>query len=185
MFGPFNLDVSGPRILVADGFTGVVSRVQPNGNLRTIAANPGGDVSGVASGDGMVAYTSGDGMNGDQKLTVIRPGADLVVDISAFENTRNPDKVNFYGVHNASRCVKRALEGMGAPVAYHGVLDSHAYSVAYAGGGWWVVGDAAGNDILKVSPTGHISVVKVLPPQPVTFTAASARRRTCHRASPA
>jgi hypothetical protein len=174
VFGPFNIDVSGPRVLVADGFTGVVSRIRPNGNLRTIAANPGGDTSGVASGDGMIAYTSGDGMNGNQKLTVIRPGNDLVVDISAFEAANNPDQVNFYGVHNPSKCVRQTLNAADAPVAYHGVVDAHAYSVAYAGSGRWLVGDAAGNDVLKVSPSGHVSVVRVLPHQPLTFTAQSA-----------
>lgn len=175
VFGPFNIDVSGPRVLVADGFTGVVSRIQPNGSLKTIAANPGGDTSGVASGDGMIAYTSGDGMNGNQKLNVIRPGRpNLVANISAFEAANNPDQKNFYGVRNPSKCVRQTLEAADFPVAYHGVVDAHAYSVAYAGNGSWLVGDAAGNDVLKVSPSGAISVVRVLPPQPVTFTRQSA-----------
>jgi hypothetical protein len=174
VFGPFNIDVKGHRVLVADGFNGVVSRIRPNGNLRTVASNPGGDTSGVASGDGMIAYTSGDGMNGHQRLHVIRPGRDLVVNISRFERNHNADRVNFYGVRHPSACVRQTLEAADFPVAYHGVVDAHAYSVAYAGHGWWLVGDAAGNDILKVSPTGHISVVRVLPHQPVTFTAETA-----------
>ena len=116
-------------------------------------------------------------MNGHQTLT-IRPrgGKNMVVDISAFENAHNPDQVNFYGTHSTDPCVTDVLESIpdGPPVAYNGVLDSHAYSVAYAGNGAWYVADAAGNDILKVSKTGAISVVKVLPPQPITFTAESA-----------
>jgi hypothetical protein len=177
VFGPFNLDVSSGKVIVADGFTGQVSQVKSNGDLRTIASNAGGDTSGVATGDGMIAYTSGDGQNGHQRLNVIRPGQPkLIVSITKFEAQHNADQSNFYGVHNPSKCVRQTLEAAQFPVAYHGVVDAHAYSVAYAGHGWWIVGDAAGNDILKVSPTGKVSVVRVLPPQPVTFTAQSAQQ---------
>jgi hypothetical protein len=177
VFGPFNLAVRGGNVLVADGFTGTVSRVKPSGDLVTLARATfkGGDVAGVASGGGALAWTGGDGQNGHQTLTVRpRGGHNMVVDISAFENSHNPDQVNFYGTHSTDPCVTGTLEAAGFPVAYNGVLDAHAYSVAYAGNGAWYVGDAAGNDILKVSKTGAVSLVRVLPPQPVTFTAETA-----------
>jgi hypothetical protein len=183
VFGPFNLDVRDGKVLVADGFTGQVSRVNANGNLSPVASSPfdGGDVAGVASGGGAIAWTGSAPsdqpfVNGDQALIIRKPGqADLRVDISGFENTHNPDQVNFYGSTSTDPCVTDVLAQLtGGPAGYNGVLDSHAYSVAYAGKGAWYVADAAGNDILKVSKTGDISVVKVLPPQPVTFTADSA-----------
>jgi hypothetical protein len=183
VFGPFNLEIRGGKVLVADGFTGVVSRVNPNGNLSTVASSPfdGGDVLGVASGDGALAWTGSAPTdqpftNGDQVLTVRRPGqADQHIDITAFEHSHNPDRKNFYGTHSTDPCVTSFLEAAtGAPAGYHGVKDSHAFSIAYAGNGGWYVADAAANDILKVSRSGHISVVKVLPPQPLTLTAEQA-----------
>ena len=177
VFGPFNVNIRGGNVLVADGFVGTVSRITSNGDLVTLAraTYKGGDVAGVASGGGALAWTGGDGQNGHQTLTVRpRGGHNMVVDISAFENAHNPDAVNFYGTHSTDPCVTGTLEAAGFPVAYNGVPDAHAYSVAYAGNGAWYVADAAGNDILKVSKTGAISLVRVLPPQPVTFTAESA-----------
>ena len=183
VFGPFNLDIRGGKVLVADGFTGLVSRVNPNGNLSTVATSPfdGGDVLGVASGDGALAWTGSAPsaqpfVNGDQVLTVRRPGQpDQKIDITAFEDAKNPDQVNTYGTTSTDPCVTGFLEAAtGAPASYSGVLDSHAFSIAYAGSGAWYVADAAGNDILKVSRSGAISVVKVLPPQPITITAAQA-----------
>lgn len=182
VFGPFNLQIRDGRVLVADGFTGLVSRVHRNGNLSTVATSPfdGGDVLGVASGDGALAWTGSAPtdqpfVNGDQVLTVRRPGKpDQRIDITAFENARNPDRRNFYGTHSTNPCVTGFFESMGGPAGYHGVKDSHAFSIAYAGDGGWYVADAAGNDILKVSRSGHISVVTVLPPQPITLTGAQA-----------
>ena len=183
VFGPFNLDVRGGKLLVADGFTGLVSRVNPNGNLSTVATSPfdGGDVLGVASGDGALAWTGSAPtaqpfINGDQVLTVRRPGQpDQKVDITAFEDAQNPDQVNTYGTTSTDPCVTGFLEAAtGAPASYSGVLDSHAFSIAYAGNGAWYVADAAGNDILKVSRSGAVSLVKVLPPQPITITAEQA-----------
>jgi hypothetical protein len=180
VLAPFNLDVRGGKVLVADGFTGLVSRVNPNGNLSTIATSPfdGGDVLGVASGGGALAWTGAAPtdqpfVNGEQILTVRRPGQpDQRINITAFENANNPDQVNFYGTDSTDPCVTDFLEqATGGPAGYNGVLDSHAYSVAYAGKGAWYVADAAGNDILKVSKTGVVSLVKVLPPQPLTVTA--------------
>jgi len=183
VFGPFNLEIRGGKVLVADGFTGLVSRVNPNGNLSTVATSPfeGGDVLGVASGDGALAWTGSAPtdqpfVNGDQVLTVRRPGQpDQKIDITAFEDAHNPDRVNTYGTTSTDPCVTSFLQAAtGAPASYKGVLDSHAFSIAYAGDGGWYVADAAGNDILKVSRSGHVSVVKVLPPQPITLTAEQA-----------
>src|SRR5207245_2041015 len=59
---------------------------------------------------------------------------------------------------------------------YHGVVDSHPYSVANAPGGGWYVAEAAGNDVLKVSPKGHIHVVYLARPQNHVVTAREAKR---------
>jgi sugar lactone lactonase YvrE len=56
------------------------------------------------------------------------------------------------------------------PATYTGILDSHPYAVVLAPGGVYVA-DAAGNDILRVTPNGTISTIAVLPPQPTMITA--------------
>jgi hypothetical protein len=177
VLAPFNLSVSDGHVLVADGGTSLVSRIKANGGLHTIAAGPQpGEVTGVAQGGGAIAYTSLDYTSGAAALTIKRSGSpDVVADISGFEAANNPDQHVWYGVTNPSACVRNFLESQDFPVGYHGVVDSHAYSVAYAGAGWWYVGDAAGNDIVKVSPAGVVSLVRVIPPQPTTFTAQSAK----------
>ncbi len=51
-------------------------------------------------------------------------------------------------------------------------MDSHPYQLATLPGGAWAVAEAAGNGILRVSKRGHISLVALLPRQPITFTQA-------------
>jgi hypothetical protein len=173
VLAPFNVSVDKGRVLVADGGTSLVSKIKRDGSLQTVATgHQPGDVAGVATGGGAIAYTGSDFAAGGQSLTIHRPGhADVVADISGFEAKHNPDKHVWYGVKNASSCVSDALTAADVPVYYQGVVDSHAYSVAYAGHGWWYVADAAGNDIVRVSPKGHVSLVSLLPKQPTKITA--------------
>jgi hypothetical protein len=175
---PYHLAAGGGRLLVADGGTSTVSRVLANGTLRTIAegANPG-EVAGIAIGDGGIGYTTSNYQSGAGSFVIHRPGhADVVADISGFEAAHNPDQHVHYGVEgHVSACVRKALTAVGAPVQYTGVVDSHAYADAYAGNGSWYVADAAGNDILKVSPRGRVSLVRVLPKQRVKITKALAK----------
>ncbi len=70
-------------------------------------------------------------------------------DFAAFEAANNPDKG----------------EGTGAEMGLESPIDSDPYSfVPYHGG--YAVADAAGDDLLWVSPTGHISVLAVFPTIP-------------------
>jgi hypothetical protein len=177
VLAPYHLSASGGRLLVADGGTSTVSRVGTDGGLTTVATGPSpGGVAGLATGGGAVGYTSSNDTTGASTFTIQRPGArDVVADISGFEAAHNPDGGVHYGVEGSvNACQRKALAAAGAGVHYTGVVDSNAYSAAYAGHGWWYVGDAGGNDILKVSPTGHVSLLRVLPKQPVLVTAALA-----------
>jgi hypothetical protein len=177
---PFSLDVGYGRrgLLVADGFTSTVSRVTRHG-LVTVATGPQpGDVSGLArSRDGKtLAYTTlAD--DGTTTLEVKGPHSAMSVNLSDFEKTHNPDGVVTYGVpEDTNQCAKDYLAKIPeipAPT-YKGQVDSHAYSVASLGHGAWAVGEAGGNDLLKVNRHGDISVIGLLPPQPHTFTAAEA-----------
>ncbi len=174
---PYHLAAGNGRLLVADGGTSTVSQVLAHGKLRTIAmgADPG-EVAGVAMGDGGVGYTTSSYQNGTATFVFHRPGrADVVADISGFEAAHNPDHSVHYGVEGpANACVRKALTAAGARIHYRGLVDSHPYADAYAGNGSWFVADAAANDILKVSARGQVSLVRVLPKQPVKITKALA-----------
>ena len=175
--GPLQFAVDNRRIVVADSFTSQLFRV---GRSTPIATGPdpstGGDLAGVAINPDshIVAYTTN---TGDHSVTQlhIKPssGHPVVADLSGYEATVNPDQINHYGpVGRISACARKALIKLGAPTPLHytGAIDSHAYSVAALAGGSWAVGDAGGNDILKVNPAGHVSTIAVLPPIPATIT---------------
>lgn len=175
--GPLQFAVDGKRIFVADSFTSQLFRV---GRSTPIATGPdpstGGDLAGVAVDPTthFLAYTTN---TGDHSVTqlVIKPRSThpVVADLSGYEATVNPDRVNHYGpVGRINSCARKALRKLGAPtpLRYTGIIDSHAYSVTAIGGGSWAVGDAGGNDIVKVDAAGNVSTIAVLPPQPVTIT---------------
>jgi hypothetical protein len=174
VLAPFSLDASHDRrILVADGFTSKISQVTKDG-LKTVLTAEG--VSGLArSRDGRtIAYTTL-AQDGTTTLGVKGPHGKWSVNLSDYEKMHNPDKVNIYGVHlGVSTCVTDYLKmnpDIPAP-RYHGVVDSHPYAVTALRHGAWAVAEAAGNDILKVTKTGHVSTLAVLPPQSHKFTAA-------------
>jgi hypothetical protein len=174
--GPLQFAVDGKRIVVADSFTSQLFRV---GRSTPIATGPdpstGGDLAGVAiSPSHVIAYTTNTGDHSVTRL-VIKPNNahPVVADLSGYEASANPDQVNHYGpVGRVNSCARKALRKIGAPtpLRYTGILDSHAYSVAALGGGDWAVGDAGGNDIVKVDAAGNVSTIAVLPPIPVTIT---------------
>jgi len=177
---PFNLALHGNRLLVADGGNATVSRVLGNGTLRTVAVGPTGkgDVAGVAiSHDGRyIAYTStehpSEEVNANGRLVILGPkGSKRIVDLAAYEAKRNPDKVNTYGAVGTinDKCRAQIEAASHLPASYGGQKDSHPYSVT-AYGKNWIVADAGGNALLKVSRRGHVSTLAVLPVQPVKIT---------------
>jgi hypothetical protein len=173
--GPLQFAVSGRHIYVADSFTSTLNLVGRSTPLATGPdPNTGGDIAGVAVDrhSSAVAYTSSNGDHSTTTLTILRHGKrPVVADLSGFERRHNPDSVNHYGVRNPSQCVKDVLTSMDIPVYYRGLVDSHPYSVTAIGNGSWAVADAGGNDIVKVDRWGHVSLIAVMPSQPVTISA--------------
>jgi hypothetical protein len=167
---PFNLEVDGTRVLVADGFTGDISALQPDGSLSPLVSGVAG-ASGVATRGAWLAYTSTVSVGGEdgepgenvQSGLDIRPpqGATVYADTHAYEAANNPDASVWYGPADHSCMAGTEFGG------HYGVVDSHAYSVA-SGNGVWYVADAGGNDILRVTDGGAISTVAVLPPEAIT-----------------
>lgn len=173
--GPLQFAVSGRHVFVADAFTSTLTMI---GQDAPIAVGPdpaqGGDLAAVAVDPrtGALAYASSNGDHSKTTLTITRPGHRTVVaDLSAFERKHNPDGRTQYGVRNPSQCVQDAFAAMGVPATYRGTVDSHPYAVTALGGGSWAVADAGGNDVLKVDSRGRVSLIAVLPSQPLTVTA--------------
>jgi hypothetical protein len=178
--GPLQFAVSGHRIAVADSFASALYLV---GHKDPIATGPAvdptnpeqsGDLAGVDIENGRIAYTTSTGDHLDTRLTVLRHGHQVMqVNLAQYEQTRNPDRVNAYGVEKpwklSPEC-KADLDTNKVPISYRGEKDSHPYAVAGLRDGSWLVADAGGNDILRVSKHGHISTVAVLPSQAVRIT---------------
>lgn len=168
-------------VYVADGGTSTVSKLNQYGKLVTLAHGPkGGDVAGLdlnRSGS-TLGYTWTNFAKGKSGLTLMRDGGKSVTaHLYQYERTHNPDQSVTYGVpRTTSTCAKKAIAKLtGGPATYRGLVDSHPYGAASLGHGQWVVAEAAGNDLLRVSASGKISTLSVLPPQPATITKASAK----------
>jgi len=181
--GPLQFAVSSRSIFVADSLQSALFRV---GHAAPIATGPApdpssqeasGDLAGVAVAGDSIAYTTSTGDHKDTRLTILHDGHKKVVSLSRFEKQANPDKRNHYGVvdvDDVSRACTDQLTAAHVPVSYRGQYDSHPYAVAALGHGSWAVADAGGNDILKVDRWGHVSVIAVLPVQPLRITPAIA-----------
>jgi hypothetical protein len=170
---PFNLDVRGGRVLVADGGLNKILRVTQHGSVSTVVADAPA-TTGVARARGYLAYTTTAGgppagITASGLHITRANGYHVFADTLAYEKAHNPDAGVHYGVTNPSQCVSYALSGAGFPVDYKGIVDSHAYSVAAFGKGW-VVADAGANALLYVTNSGRISTLAVLPAQPATIT---------------
>jgi len=174
---PNNLEVRKGHVLVADSYIdGVIGRVNADGTLTPVVS-PADGVTGLAvSRDGTLAYSytiaRGPPVHVIASGLVIKGsgGSTVTADTFAYERAINPDHGVLYGIPNANRCVIDALWPMRIPAYFTGRDDSGARSVA-AYGRDFIVADAGGNTLLRITRAGKISVLAILPPQPLTFTA--------------
>ncbi len=183
LVGPLQLDVgSHGQVYAAQDFIGTLTKIRRNGTTKTLVSEPN-EVAGVASRGYTVAFTTTNGGEDTPTtaayLKVRRPNGHvrILADLFKFEARHNPDASSVYGFRHLSKKCTDALAPLAdeiGPPTYTGLIDSHPYALANAPGGGWYVADAAGNDILKVSPHGHISVAFVLRPQKVVVSAAAA-----------
>jgi hypothetical protein len=168
VLAPFQVAVRGGTVWWTDGFAGKISRLR-NGHKKVVA-NVAAD--GVAVSGKKLAYTVTPG-NSFSRLVVRQPGHKAkVVNIRRFERTHNPDGGVHYGIlSNYSQCAADFFNSQQPGSArYKGITDSHPYQVEALPNGAWAIAEAAGNNILKVNKHGKISVVALLPRQPITFT---------------
>ncbi|RZI95570.1 MAG: ScyD/ScyE family protein [Microbacterium sp.] len=173
---PFNLDLAGKKVYVADGFANVVGTLSKDGSIKAVASPAAGAAGVELSRDGKtLAFTTTEGGQGaitDSGLNLWGPrGSKVYADTLAYETAKNPDSKVTYGVDNPSPCVTDALTAAGFPVSYTGVVDSHAYSVTQWSSKKWIVADAGANALLTVDKRGKVGTLAVLPAQPATITA--------------
>jgi len=98
-------------------------------------------------------------------------GRHTLANTLAFEASNNPDAGNSYGFQGLTPdCAAEVPEEVGGGFPYTGIIDSHPYAVALLPDGSRVIADAGGNDLVRVAANGSMSVLAVLPPQPVEVT---------------
>ena len=93
-----------------------------------------------------------------------------VADLRGFEKKFNPDGHVTYNFRDISdSCAAKVPEQVGGG-SYKGIVDSHPFATAMMDDGTAVVADAAGNDIITVSPSGFRTEIATLPGQPKMVT---------------
>ncbi|GAA2752033.1 hypothetical protein CLV52_0997 [Amnibacterium kyonggiense] len=175
---PLQFAVSGRTVAVADSGASalyLVGHPKPIAFGGTPTKNPeaSGDLAGVDVEHGRIGYTQSNADHTDTRFTVLHHGKKVLqVSLSRYEKHHNPDGRITYGFTDPSKVSDTCREQMktaGLDVVYRGQVDSHPYAVAGLRDGSWLVADAGGNDILRISQRGHVSTVAVLPPQTVTI----------------
>jgi hypothetical protein len=180
---PFQIARRHGTVYFTDGFAGTINKITRKGT-KVVARVP--DVAGVEfSGSGKtMAIAHGGGPT--SRVTLVRRGHRTVhAAVGQYEQKVNPDKSRTYGVvaGGSDACLNElanvpppegAPPGSVPPPIYKGLVDSHPYQLAPLRRGAFAVAEAGGNSILRVSRRGAISLIALLPPQPVKLTAAQA-----------
>jgi len=165
---------------ISENFAGLLAKQRPGHKPRVVYHAPKGvEVGGVTAGARTVTFTLTKGAGPEAPATQslvmhLRGGkATRFANTGRFERNVNPDAGVTYGFRDVrKRCLAKVPKRI--PAHYTGVVDTHPYSTAVAGSTTYV-GDAAGNDILRIGPSGHIKSIKVLPPVGLRVTAKRAK----------
>lgn len=177
LVGPLSISVDHGKIYLAQSFGGKLSRfgTDGSGGKTLYQRAPGVEIAAVqAEGPGTLFAVTG--KNADGKFAKLKHlAADgsvtTVADLRGFEKKFNPDAHVTYNFRDISdRCAARVPEEVGG-ASYQGLVDSHPYATAMMPDGTAVVADAAGNDIITVSPSGFRTEIATLPAQPLRVTA--------------
>jgi hypothetical protein len=174
--GPLQIDVTDHGIYVAQDFAGVLTKIRPNGTTKDLVSAPGSEIAGVAANGYDAVYTQNTEQPSGRVVSLLKRrfangSIRTVANLGRFEAQSNPDGFQEYGFrHLSDSCAAEVSPDFGPP-SYFGIVESHPYAVANAPGGGWFVAAAAANDVLYVSLSGDIEVVKVLRPVKVVATA--------------
>jgi len=159
-----------------DDFAGVLYKQAPGGSA-TVAyqGTKKAPAEAVSADGGALRFSTSSNNNKAGKIwTLNSSGAPVLIgDTFAYEKTANPDgKVEYGFLDTPKSCLNQVPKQV--PAFYKGSKESHPYSTAVANGITYV-GDAGGNDIIAISPTGVVSTVAVIKPAKVNVTKSLAK----------
>jgi DNA-binding beta-propeller fold protein YncE len=179
--GPLQIDVNKYGIAVGQSAALTISKIRNNGTVVDLTTEPGdsdsADVAGVLLTKRGIAYTTTNFQHAKSRLRFVSNSGSkhTIAVLSDYEQSANPDQGVTYGFHSISNnCASQWPSGDFGPPTYTGIVDSHPYALAKAPGGGWYVAEAAGNDILWVSPSGDVQTVALLKSQATMVTQAIA-----------
>jgi hypothetical protein len=166
-------------IYVGEADAGLLTTIDKHGNRDVLVDGLGTEIVGVdATGRGTVVYTQTvydpaappdeppPALEADLKRVRPNGKTSALASTLAHEEEHNPDSVNDYAFQGvAAECLDQLDPELMVPPPYSGIVETHPYAVAIVDGGW-VVADAAGNDLVKVTANGRVSTLAVLPPVP-------------------
>lgn len=157
------------EIYFSQNFAGKLDIVGPDRKVKTIFSAQG-EVGAVSVRGARVTFAVTAQTSTLRKME--RGKVSTTANLSAYETKYNPDGKQTYGVPDLpASCVKQVPKQY-LPISYKGMNDnSHPYATYYDGHNTYVA-DAGANTILKVTDSGKISTVAVLPPVPQKITAA-------------
>jgi hypothetical protein len=166
---------------VSENAAGRIDRIGPGGHSRVVYTDPDGyEVGGLSTAGRALLFTVTRSdpttmENLDSWLKVLTPYGHFrtIADLYSYEQSANPDQVTTYGFHSIDPTCAAQWPSDQGPATYTGAVDSHPYATYAPPNGWTYVADAGGNDVLLVSPSGHVSTVAVLPAIPFTMTSAA------------
>ena len=159
---------------VTQNFAGVLTRRSPGGRAVPIyRAGRGTEVGGVSVKDHRVTFTLTTPKGAGIVRRIDRSGdVRTLARVSDFERRANPDGDVVYGFRGIdASCADQFPAGQ--PAVYPGIVESHPYATA-VGDGPTYVADAAANAIFRISRSGTVHTVAVLPAVPVVVNAAAA-----------
>jgi len=170
--GPLTTAVAGDGTAYVTGnIGGKLYKVTADGTRSVIYKNKAAEVGGVSVDGDQLVFT----LTGEKKLVKrLTPAgkARTLANVGAYERKKNPDQKTQYGFVGISKACAAQLPKQVGPAQYTGIVDSHPYSTEIAGDTIYV-GDAAGNDILRIAPNGKVKTVAVLPPPATKVTKAA------------
>ena len=176
--GPLQIDVNKHGIAVAQSFALTISKVRRDGSVKNLTTEPGtpdsADVAGVLLAKRGVYYTTTNYQHAKSRLRYVSNNGTkhTIAVLSDYEQSANPDQDVTYGIRQISNnCASQWPSNDFGPPNYTGIVDSHPYAIAKAPQGGFYIAEAAGNDILYVSPSGDdVHSVALLKPQPTVIT---------------
>ncbi|MFT3872399.1 MAG: ScyD/ScyE family protein [Nocardioides sp.] len=180
LVGVLSVAYGGGKAYFTDNFAGPLYVSQPGKKRPKVLYAPKAPFAaeGVAYRHGEVVF----GMDKNQGkpsamsflMRLTAPGkAERVADLLAFEKAKNPDGKVTYGTKGLPKACRDQVAGHPAAafvLPYKGIVESHPYAIAATKKAYYVA-DAAANDIVKVTKSGKVSAVAVLPPFTKKITA--------------